>query len=401
MTVSSAWPAHGHRTDSWRSSGARGPKADRMFNQVETSIPPNIADLDLRTSKATETAVIEASTAVAALNAGPGAHLAGLGSFLIRTESVASSKIERINASRNDFAKAVAGIKSSADAKSTLAAVAALQKMIDAAGSSAAIELPAMLEAHRLLLGQDPEEKSYAGRIRDVQNWIGGSDYTPRGAIHVPPPPDLVPALMDDLLRYSNRSDVPAITQSALAHAQFESIHPFTDGNGRIGRGLIGAILRRRQLAPTTVVPIASAMLANTNRYFGMVNDYRNGAAEEFVAYLAEATITAVEAAQETAVILGELPSQWRSQAKPRGSSTDEKLIGLLLANPVVTVADVQRLTGSSDRAASAACERLTAAGVLTPLTQSARDRAWMAAAVLDEIDEMNRRVGHRQPPPD
>ena len=270
--------------------------------------------------------------------------------------------------------------------------------MIDAAGSSAAIELPSILEAHRLLLQHDPAERSYAGRIRDVQNWIGGSDYTPRGAIHVPPPPNLVPALLVDLLRYCNRTDIPAITQSALAHAQFESIHPFTDGNGRIGRGLIGAILRRRQLAPTTVVPIASAMLADTSRYFKMVNDNRNGAADEFVAYLAEAAITAAHAAQETAVVLGALPDHWRSRARPRGGSTDEKLIGLLLANPVVTVADVQRLTGSSDRAASAACERLAAAGVLTPLTASARSRAWMAAAVLDEIDEMNRRVGQRQP---
>ncbi len=379
-----------------RSWSSRRPNASR---DIGVSLPPEIATLDPRTSKSTGLAVVDATSAVASLDSGLGRQLVGLGSFLLRTESVSSSRIEHVNASRNDFAKALAGIKSSSAAKTTFAAVTALESMIRRAGGSGRIALTDMLEAHRLLMKDDWNEKLYAGRVRDVQNWIGGSDYSPRGAIHVPPPTPLVDPLMDDLIRYVNREDIPAIVQAAIAHAQFESIHPFTDGNGRIGRALISATLRRRQLAKRTVVPIASAMLADTSRYFSMVNDYRNGAADEFVHYLAEATSSAAEAAESSAEVLAELPDAWRDQAKPRGGSTAEALIGKLLGHPVVNVSDVMALTGSSYNAANGACDRLTETEVLTPLTQSARDRAWMAADVLDEIDDMNLRVGRCTPP--
>jgi Fic family protein len=399
MSDHPAWPAHGHLTVPWQMSG-RGPREDRLLREITVSVPPFIAELDLRVSGPTETIMVDATAAVAALDAGPGRYLSGLGSFLLRTESVASSRIERVNSSRNDFAKAVAGIRSSADGRATLAAVTALDAMVRDAGTSGRVELSAVLRAHRLLLENDWSEKDFAGRLRTVQNWIGGSDHSPRGAIHVPPPAGLVPELMADLLRYADRTDLPAITQAAITHAQFESIHPFTDGNGRIGRALISAVLRRRGLTASTVVPVAAAMLADSGRYFAAVNDYRNGAADEFVAYLSEMTLSAAEAAMATADELSRLPENWRVAAQPRSGSTDYALLAELLAHPVVTVNDVVRLTGASFRAASDACERLTTAGVLEPLTGGARNRAWIAADVLAEIDALHQRIGLRGSPP-
>jgi Fic family protein len=96
---------------------------------------------------------------------------------------------------------------------------------------------------------------------------------------------------MDDLLAFVGRTDLPILAQAAIAHAQFESIHPFTDGNGRIGRALISAVLRRRGLTQRVTVPLASAMLADTGRYFTQLNGYRDGRADEFVEYVAVATI--------------------------------------------------------------------------------------------------------------
>ncbi len=193
-----------------RSWSSRRPNASR---DIGVSLPPEIATLDPRTSKSTGLAVVDATSAVASLDSGLGRQLVGLGSFLLRTESVSSSRIEHVNASRNDFAKALAGIKSSSAAKTTFAAVTALESMIRRAGGSGRIALTDMLEAHRLLMKDDWNEKLYAGRVRDVQNWIGGSDYSPRGAIHVPPPTPLVDPLMDDLpLRQSrgHSSDRPS-----------------------------------------------------------------------------------------------------------------------------------------------------------------------------------------------
>lgn len=214
--------------------------------------------------------------AIARLEAGFGRHLAPLADFLLRRESVASSKIEHIDAGWRPFGKAVAGGKAGDEAKPQVAAVKALVAMVEAA-SARAVGIEDLLIAHRLLMAADHYAVRDSGRLRDVQNWIGGSDYTPIDAVHVPPPPELVAELMEDLIAFVNRTDLPILAQAALAHAQFESIHPFTDDNGRIGRALIGAILRRRGLTERVTVPLASVMLANTGRYFGYLDTYRRG----------------------------------------------------------------------------------------------------------------------------
>lgn len=132
-----------------------------------------------------------------------------------------------------------------------------------------------------------------AGSFRTLQNWIGGSDYSPREALHVPPAPERVAQLMQDLERFVARTDLPALAQAALAHAQFESIHPYTDGNGRVGRALINAILRRRSITTVAIAPIASAFAANREWYFALVNEYRTGNVDLWVEFLAASALVA------------------------------------------------------------------------------------------------------------
>ena len=153
----------------------------------------------------------------------------------------------------------------------------ALTAMVDAAGTKGRIDPADILGAHHALMKDDPRDGEYAGRVRTVQNWVLGSDWSPRGAVHIPPPPETLEPLLNDLIEYANRDDVPVLIQAAAVHAQFESIHPFTDGNGRIGPGLINAVLRRRGTTTQTVVPVASALLAERQRYFDRVNNYRRG----------------------------------------------------------------------------------------------------------------------------
>ena len=117
--------------------------------------------------------------------------------------------------------------------------IQAMTWALDAVASDDDITVEHLLEAHRrLLVGTDLGER--AGHIRNEQNWIGGSSYNPCSASFVPPPADRVPVLLEDLCTFCNGDDLPAIVQAAMAHAQFETIHPFVDGNGRIGRVLIG-----------------------------------------------------------------------------------------------------------------------------------------------------------------
>lgn len=134
----------------------------------------------------------------------------------------------------------------------------------------------------------------------------------PRDALYVPPPPETVPAYMDDMIEFANRTDIPVLIQPAVAHAQFESIHPFTDGNGRIGRALINTIFRRRGATTRLVIPLASALVAYRERYFGALNTYRNGDLRPLIVTFANSAKTAAAKSCTTAERVAEIPIEWR-----------------------------------------------------------------------------------------
>lgn len=389
------WPSHRAEDRAWKPRHRQGSRDDRTLERIVVAIPPRIADLDYdptgKVARAHEDAVI----AVARLEAGHGQYLAPLGDFLLRSESVASSKIEHIDAGWRAFGKAIGGAKASDEARSQLAAVQALTALVDAAGSGP-ITIDDLLAAHRLLMAPDYYAARDSGSFRDVQNWIGGSDYTPINALYVPPPPELVPELMDDLLAFAGRRDLPVLAQAAIAHAQFESIHPFVDGNGRIGRALISAILRFRGLTSRVTVPMASVMLANTMRYFAELTNYRAGGADDFVEYVALAAVHSSSAAVDSARALAALPQRWRDIARPRSGSSDETLLANLLDNPILNIDIAGRLTGTTEASTYRALDRLTAAGVLVVLSESKRNRVWAATDILTELDALSSAIGKR-----
>lgn len=388
------WPAHRAEEREWTPRTRQGSREDRTLKHIDVSLPPVIGNLSYdpvgdiaRTHEA-------ALMAVARLEAGFGQHLAPLADFLLRSESVASSKIEHIDAGWRAFGKAFAGGKATAEAASQLAAVRSLIQLVDAA-TAGPITLQAILDTHRLLMAPDPYADS-PGALRGVQNWIGGSDYSPFGAMYIPPPPELVPSLMGDLLTFANRTNLPIVAQAAIAHAQFESIHPFTDGNGRIGRALISAVLRRRGLTQRVTVPLASVMLANTDDYFARLTAYRRGEADQFVGYLAGAAVHASDAAEESASHLAELPGRWRDIARPRSGSADETLLENLLEIPIFNADTARQITGTTDASTYKALARLADLGILEILSSGARNRVWAATDVLAELDALSDAIGRR-----
>lgn len=375
-----------------------GSRDDRMLRHVDAWIPPSIAALTFdagpRRSADGERAVIDIATTDTEARAQSGA----LGRFLLRTESVASSKIERVTASPEDFARALAGSRANASAVSMVAASAALHRLVERAGENARITLDDLLAAHRDLMRDDPAEAAYAGRIRDEQNWIGGSDHSPRNALYVPPPANLVEPLLDDLLVWMSRDDVPALAHAAIAHAQFESIHPFTDGNGRIGRALISALLRRRGVTRNVVIPLASGILAIRDEYFAALTAYRIGHPAAIVDVITRSAQVAAVEARASMEALQALPAEWRALVRGSRSATVDRIIEALLDNPVMAGEEFSRVSGAAPAAVYAAIERLTDAGALTEITGRKRDRVWAATDVLGELDELDHRIGEAMP---
>ena len=389
------WPPHDSVTQPWRQAQRGGTAADRKLSQVMAALPPRIAELDYQPTPSVQALIERAAAAISSLDSEDGGDLAAFSRFLIQTEAVSSSKIEHVEARTEDFARALAGIKADAAATSMVAATRAITTMIDRAGETGELVLADTLEAHRLLMADDPLDRRYAGAPRVQQNWIGGSDHSPRDAVHVPPPPVTLAGYLDDLYRFANRDDLPAVVQAAIVHAQFESIHPFTDGNGRIGRALINAVFRRRGLTHRTVVPVASAMVADRPGYFALVNSYRDGILGPFVESLARSAIVAAEESRESARRLRTMPDDWSDLVPARAGSASSRLLDALLAHPVLTADEVETIAGGSSQAYRA-IEQLVAAGILREITGRRRNRVWLAVDVGAELDDVVMRIAAR-----
>jgi Fic family protein len=389
-----AWPAQRVEIRPWRQAQRGGSRDDRMLREIAVSLPAHIADAPVPIDAELAARLEDALRDIADLDATRAPVLEPLRLLLLRTESVASSKIESVEASLDDYARALHGVRANPSAVSMVAATGALDRLISRHTPGDHAGLDAILDAHAVLMADDRSESAYGGRLRDMQNWIGGSDHSPLGAVYVPPPPETVEAYMEDLLAFVNRDDVPALAQAAITHAQFEAIHPFTDGNGRIGRALINTVLRRRGATRSVVVPLASALVARRDRYFDLLTGYGRGHLRPLLLEFATAAVICSRQSLISATRLESVPGIWRSQVGParRGSAT-AALLDLLLSRPILTSESAAEAIGASSSAVSVALNRLLAAGVLRPLTDRKRDQVWGAAAVLDELEALNVRI--------
>ena len=397
MTVATGeldWPPHDSAVRPWRQRTVRGPRADRLMREVTASLPPMIAELDLPMDR-TLTAMTTASAGgLSHLDLVHGRTLAELNHLLLRTEAVDSSKIENVDASVADYGRALLGEGANASAVSMASATAAMARLITDSDRTWRIRSDAVLAAHRELFARNPEEAGRAGEYRTTQNWIGGSDYAPRDALHVPPPPDTVPDYLQDLFAFLDRQDLPPLVQAAIAHAQFESIHPFIDGNGRIGRALIHAVLRRRRVTRHVTVPIASALVVHRDHYFSALNAYRAGRARTIVALLARSAGVATAESWVTATRLVEIREQWSAAVGgTRPGTPAHRVLDLLTGEPIVTARLVHERLGVEEDEAVAVIERLVDTRVLRRAPRSRRAPVWLASAVVDEIGDLSDRI--------
>ena len=394
-TSSGTWPAHGREVREWRQSTRGGTREDRTLREVPVRLPPHIATLDLVVSSALASDIEDCLREIAALDVSHGAHLGALGTMLLRTESVASSKIEHVEADVTEYARALHGVRSNKSAVSMAAATVALQELVASVDGGAELTLDAILRAHHALMHDDPTEATYAGRLRDVQNWIGGSDHSPRNALYVPPPPETVEGYMSDLLAFTRRVDMSALVQAAVAHAQFESIHPFTDGNGRIGRALVNTVLRRRGVTSTVVVPLASALVVRREAYFELLTRYREGDPTPLVSAFATSSRLAAQESRVTAARMAAFPEIWHEAVgRVRSDSATARLLDALPTMPVLSAEEAEDVVGVAPSALYRALDRLVEARVLRPLTHRKRNQVWGVADMLDELDDLSVRIG-------
>lgn len=312
---------------------------------------------------------------------------------LLRSEAVASSRIEGFEISHRKLAEAAFDPEdTSINARTVLGNVRAMDEAIRFASQQRELTVTEIRTIHRRLF-EGRRDAAIGGVIRTSQNWIGGRD-NPWGARFIPVPEDQVAALLDDLCRFAARDDLSAVAQAAIVHAQFETIHPFSDGNGRVGRSLIHLVLRRRGLAPYYVPPVSLVLAANYEQYERGLTTFRGEQIEEWCGIFARAVTIASRGAAELAARIEELKDRWREQAgSPRAGSAAAKLIDLLPVQPVVDMRTVEDTLGVSDEAARLGIARLASAGVLSEVTKRKRGRTWECVGLFALLDSFERLV--------
>lgn len=335
--------------------------------------------------------VSEATTEIARFDEQMGGENAPFSSILLRTESAASSRIENLTASARAIAEAELGHSTRANANEI---VANSRSMSAALALSAEVNQTSILAMHKALMEQiDPRN---AGRWRTEQVWIGGSDVGPHHAVFVPPHHSRVASALADLVTFIQREDLPVLVQAAITHAQFETIHPFINGNGRTGRALVHSMLRNKELTRKVTVPVSAGLLADTEAYVDALVAYRRGEPAGIVEQFAQAAFRAVNNGRELVGDLRRIRQTWQDRVQIRRDSAAWRLVDLLIRRPVlnaqviaaelgVPVGNVHRYTGP-----------LLEAKILSVATDGKRNQVWRSVEVLRALDDFAARAGRR-----
>jgi Fic family protein len=382
----------GRSEEGWWSGGSvAGSPGTRVlsgpYEKFQMFVPDGIAGLQVAPPLELARRLAEVEASLARLDGLAEAQaLRVLTPLLARQESMASSWIEGFEVEYRRLVQASIHPSEKDDTvRTVLGNVEAMRQAI-ALGSKQQFEVGHILQLHRALMERAPHPWStIAGQVRTGLVWIGPRGCTPITAEYVAPPARLVHGLLEDLVAFMNRDDVPTLMQAAIAHAQFETIHPFADGNGRVGRCLIHALLSRHGLG-SIVVPVSSAFAADRHAYIGGLTVYQRGEIGQWVRFF----IAALDAAADQVALLerdlAELRTIWHDRLRTRGARSDAadwRLLDVLLAQPVVDVATVARSLEVSTPTASAALARLEELGIVGGSDRRWR-REWTAMGVID-----------------
>ncbi len=393
----------------WQGVPNGATRAQRSPCQFNAYIPDFLVDRPffLPAKMAADIADAERSISELQGHSGGEKNLEGLARLLLRAEAVASSFIEGLHINVKRLAKEEVAIlvglgTQDETARAVLGNIHAMNEALNIAVSKGKIVVADLCAIHYQLM-QGTEGASFAGKIREEQNWIGGIN--PCRAEFVPPPSEKVRELLEDLCEYISGKDHSPLLQAALAHAQFETIHPFADGNGRTGRAIIHLILKRRGLVTQYVPPISLLLATHAQMYVSMLGSYRYMGAgdsvkaqsgiQNWVEFFSQEALRATNDATDLVCQLNLLEASWRKRiGRIRKNSSIDQLLQILPSLPVITVETATSVLGRHVTNVNDAVNELVRVGVLKQTTIGRRNRAFEVTELIKLITNFERALG-------
>ncbi len=388
-------PPIGYEAQTWTPSVSYGytrrERAERGAT-YRSAVPATIAGLQLSLPAELAADAEDAAAEMARFDASCEHGLGAVTAVLLRSESASSSQIEQITASARAIAEAELTGSGSANA---VVVVDNVRAMADVVSRADALTTDGIADMQRVLL-QRQIPAMVGWRAEPV--WIGGSGSTPRTADYVAPDHRRIRDSIDDLVEFAARDDLPLLPQIAIAHAQFETVHPFADGNGRTGRAIVQIMLRTKRLTRTATVPISGGLLVEKDRYFDALGSFRDGNAAPIIEQFIRASLRAVRHGRWLADQVSAQQAAWRDTIRARRDSTVWKVVDLLPAHPVVDAETIAQHTGIHPNNVRRAIAPLVDAGILVGKQHyQSHKYLYRAPAVLELLDEYAAEVGRRQ----
>ncbi|WP_231916300.1 Fic family protein [Microbacterium karelineae] len=370
----------------------------RQTGTYEATVPATIADVAVDLTGADVADIEDATRALVAFDSYARAELgadspvlAPMAAILLRSESASSSQIEQLTSSARQIALAEIGEGDKRNAETIVGNVRAMEAALRLSGR---VDAPSILSMHRELLSRQSGMEDEAGRWRRDVVWIGAGNAGPVTADFVGPVPERIADAIDDAVRFAAREDLPVLAQAAIVHAQFETIHPFADGNGRTGRALAHAILRGKGLVTSTTVPISAGLLTDLDAYFAALVAYQGGDAGPIVRRFSQASRAAAVVGRDLVdALAGELREARAKMSGVRADAGAWRVLPLLVQQPVLNSRAVRERLGMGEVAAKRALDTLVERGVLVERTGSARNRIWQHRGILGALDGYADRV--------
>ena len=309
----------------------------------------------------------------------------------VRREAVLSSRIEGTQATLGELLAAEAGAvvsRSPADLREVANYVVALEYGIKRL-PKLPLSLRLVRELHAHLMKGVRGNQATPGEFRRSQNWIGAPGCTLSNATYVPPPPGEMMGCLDAWEKFLHDTTLPPLVQVALAHSQFEAIHPFLDGNGRVGRLLITLFLVERGIMPTPLLYLSAFFEATRRDYYDrLLGVTERGEWGGWIEYFLNGVARQAEDALNRAERINELLKKWRMAVAGSSSKVPATLVDRLAENPYWTVKRAAERLGVAYTTAQRAVERLESLSIMTQTTDAKRDRLYCARAILRILEE-------------
>jgi Fic family protein len=397
----SAWPALDHEQREWVSrfnaDDLTRAQRERIRLPYSAAITPPIADLQIDIAGDLAADVDEATQLLTRFDAEVGPTGLPFASILLRTESASSSEIENLTSGARAIAEAELGERDTGNAAQIVANVRSMQAALTLADH---IDGQSIIAMQTALLGSFAPELT--GSWRNEQVWIGGGSLSPHLADFVPPHHERVPHAMDDLVAFIARLDIPTLPHVAIAHAQFETIHPFPDGNGRTGRAVVQAMLRQAEVTKNITVPLSAGLLHDVDGYYDALDLYRGGDIRPIIAAFTRAAGYAVVNGRQLVRDISSIEAEWEEKMVGlRSDATARRVAILAVPHPALNYEIVTRELSIAPTTAFRALETLTDRGVLRSANSQRRNRIWLAEPVLNSLDDFAARAGKRRRPKD